>query len=86
MVGVFVPFSVNGSDLDGAISAVVVLSTAVAIAAIAVAVAGCGADGGCTVIGAEIEARHLGMATTASGLLISAVALSGRIGTGIRPI
>lgn len=74
------------TGLDGAISAVVGLSTAVAIAAIAAVVAGCGADGECAVIGAEIGIRHLGMATTASGFLISAIALSGRIETRTRPI
>ncbi|MFC7008280.1 hypothetical protein [Halalkalicoccus salilacus] len=48
--------------------------------------AACWADGGCTVAGVGTETRHLGMVTTASGLLISAVALSGRIGTRTRPI
>lgn len=80
------PSSMNETGLDGAISAVVVLSAAIAIAAIAVVVAACGADGGCTVAGVGTETRHLGMVTTASGLLISAVALSGRIGTRTRPI
>lgn len=76
----------NGSDLGGVISAVIVVSTTIAIVAIGLAVTGCGADGGCTVVGVGIETRHLGMTTTASGLLISAIALSGRGRRGIRPI
>lgn len=76
----------NEYGLDGAISAVVVLSAAIAIAAIAVVVAACGADGGCTIAGVGTETRHLGMVTTAIGLLISVVALSGRSGTRTRPI
>lgn len=66
--------------------AVLALSAAVAVVAIALAVMGCGADGGCTVVGTVIGVRHLGAVTATSGLLISAVALSGRIGTGSRPI
>lgn len=57
-----------------------------AIAAIAVVVAARGADGGCTVAGVGTETRYPGLVTTASGLLISAVALSGRSGTRTRPI
>lgn len=65
--------------------AVLALSTTVAVVAIALAVAGCGADGGCTIVGTVIGVRHLGAVTATSGLLISAVALSGRVGRRTRP-
>lgn len=55
---------------------VLVLSTAVAMAAIAIVLTSCGIDGGCSVAGAEVDSRHLGVVTTANGLLISALALS----------
>lgn len=64
---------------------VLAFSAAIAVVAIALAVAGCGADGGCAVVGTVIGARHLGAVAAASGLFISAVALSGRVGAGGRP-
>jgi hypothetical protein len=70
---------------ENGLYAALTLSTVIAIVAITVAV-GCGADGGCTVVGTWIETRHLGAVTAASGLFISAVALSGRVGTRTRSI
>lgn len=65
--------------------AVLALLISVAVVAIALAVLSCEADGRCTIGGAVIGVRHLGAVTSGSGLLISAVALSGRVGRRTPP-
>jgi hypothetical protein len=76
----------DSTVLERGLYGALALSAAIAVVAIGLAVAGCGADGGCAVVGTVIGVRHLGAVTAASGLFISAVALSGRVGTKGRPI
>lgn len=75
----------KSTAFEGGLHAALALSAAVAGVAIALAVFGCGADGGCAIVGSGIDSRHLGAVTAANGLFISALALSGRVGTGTRP-
>lgn len=75
----------RSETFESGLYAALALSTAVAVVAIALAVLVCGTDGGCTVVGTRIGAHHLGTVTAVSGLFISAVALSGRVGTRTRP-